>query len=1167
MNCARSETLSSTCSDNLGEGRPSFHRQLITRGTDSAEATTTLTPGHEWLLEVREQGNDAVVEIRDAADHLLAQADHPERRTGTRRIILSPQALPPPDDSGTLSLRVTGKEHAAVTGVVEIAAYALASLSRLPTCLGAYRSLAAADADYAIAQQISLGRLTSQTPAREIYMRAAEEYLAAEALLHTPGNAILRGEVALALAGVRYFDLQDWREAAEWADTAVRLLGPRDPYRRARAEALAAAAWIEMATDSAPAAAPGTPAPKPKELLRNARRTLRRLATFHLQRHEPYDAALQINNIGLAYMYDGRFPQCIAAAHSASRLFASLNEAPRQALAWQNQALCHWGLGHLPEALAAFNRALTGLKPDPYPQLYLLTLNNTALINFALGHLDESLRLHDRSLELATRTQNPREQAQSLYGIGVTYYALGDRIQAREFLERALAIRTAAFDGRGRRATLRSLATIHADDGEYAKAIDLDREALELANASDSQAATRIQLARHTAQGGDLRAALQMFAELIDSADLTDPLLQAQARLGRAVVERRAGVYEAALRDLSIAISIFRKFSQAPDEFAAGLERARVLHLTGYSNAALLALDQALNQSQAIRSQTANPELRAQLQLPLRPAYDLKLDLLYEKYGAATKAGEEHEATRLATVAFHSADAARARSFADIAAQQYSPAQRPELTGDLSRRDTLYQSLAGLRYALDIRLDRSGSADPRAKALTTEIAGLQRQVDTLNNAIATRTAIHVVPTDPTTRRAPAPITQVAAGPAAQLAAGSAPHVPADAAIIAYWLGEQSAYAWAITPAGIHWVRLSDTTSLTEAARAFHDALNRLADLPRERRLETASVLYTEIIRPIEQWVRPYKRWFFIPDAALDYVPFAALRTDAKATSPYIIAAHDVAVAPAAWMLLAAAHRASSPRPGRILLVSDPVYELSDPRLNLSHPLGTHASAMPSRTDAAAIHTLSNTDRLYRRIPGTAREAAAIQAQFPASDIDALSGVQAARGELLRRDWSQYRFIHIASHGYIDARMPQLSALVLSTYDQNGTPIQSALRTADLSSLTLTADVAVFSGCETALGKEVLNEGMVGIAYATLARGAGAVVSSLWQLPDEISANLMTDLYRHLEHDSMSPLTALSASMRSVLDRNPSADPALWAAFQVSVATTGESAYVHGRSLP
>jgi hypothetical protein len=176
------------------------------------------------------------------------------------------------------------------------------------------------------------------------------------------------------------------------------------------------------------------------------------------------------------------------------------------------------------------------------------------------------------------------------------------------------------------------------------------------------------------------------------------------------------------------------------------------------------------------------------------------------------------------------------------------------------------------------------------------------------------------------------------------------------------------------------------------------------------------------------------------------------------------------------MLLAPVRREGSATSGaRILLVSDPIYELSDPRLHLERARATgNASDYPPNP-------------LYRRIPGTAREASAIEAQFPAPDVDTLSGLQATRDRLLQLDWSRYRFIHIASHGYSDARMPQLSALILSAYDERGERIADALRAADLSSLTLNAEVAVFSGCDTALGKEVLNEGMVGISYATSCR--------------------------------------------------------------------------------
>jgi CHAT domain-containing protein len=64
------------------------------------------------------------------------------------------------------------------------------------------------------------------------------------------------------------------------------------------------------------------------------------------------------------------------------------------------------------------------------------------------------------------------------------------------------------------------------------------------------------------------------------------------------------------------------------------------------------------------------------------------------------------------------------------------------------------------------------------------------------------------------------------------------------------------------------------------------------------------------------------------------------------------------------------------------------------------------------------------------------------------------------------------------------------------------------------------------------------------------------VASLWPVADEIGARLMTEFYRHLLHDSMSAPAALGAAMRSVVSHDASADPALWAAFQVSVVALG-----------
>jgi CHAT domain-containing protein len=202
----------------------------------------------------------------------------------------------------------------------------------------------------------------------------------------------------------------------------------------------------------------------------------------------------------------------------------------------------------------------------------------------------------------------------------------------------------------------------------------------------------------------------------------------------------------------------------------------------------------------------------------------------------------------------------------------------------------------------------------------------------------------------------------------------------------------------------------------------------------------------------------------------------------------------------------------------------------------------------------------------KRLPWTARETAMIAALVPAGLVDQLSGGTATRARLLNEDWSRYRIIHLASHGVVDASMPQLSALLLGAYDDHGQRVEQAVRAADLELLTLNADIVALSACDTALGRDVAGEGSVGLAYTALARGAGAVIGSLWQAPDEMSAHVMTEFYRGILHDHLSPSGALGSAMRGELLRNPQADPALWAAFQVSVSrlqsrTQGKSSNV------
>jgi len=1101
-------------------GAPAHTAPLRTLGLAAATAELSVVAGHRYLIQVDEQGNDALVEIVDLRNGVIARADHPERRTGTRRILLTAP------DSQSLLVRVTGKEHAHALGSANVRVFDLAVLREHPDCMSILSELAEADGEYAAGQEISRGHSSSATSsARDAFLRAARAYLAAEKALAAPADQALRGQTELALAAVEYFDLDDWAQAADWARAAATTLGAEDPYRRARAEALLASAWIEIG--SAAPASRTLAGSESKGPLERARQLLRRLLRFHLARGEQYEAGLQLTNIGLTYLDQGSYQECIEASTGAGRLFAALHETQRLALAWQNRALCLWGLGRLPEARDWFERALADIGPEPYPRIYGLVMTNTALARYALGHYDESLRLYDRALAFTEKVQSPREKAYCLYGIGVNYYALGDRERAREFLERSLAIRTVALDGRGRMSSLRSLATIDAEQGRVEQALAADSEALGLAVAPSAIARIKIQQAVHTAAAGRPGQAKALLDEVLSTVSKSSPPIQAEALLQRAKLLRSMGRPREALQDLAAAGPGLRTFGNAMEQFEGDLERARAWRALGQPGEALAAVERALGQADAVRFQTANPELRAQLQTPLRPAYDLKLALLRERYEHAMAAGRNQEARALAAAAFATADASRARSFADVAAQNYSPAVRRELAPELHRREELYRELSARRFALDTRLDRFGPADPQARRLVADIADLSRQVDTVNTVIATRAG-----TPPRAGRERMRL----------------PSLPADTALVSYWLGSESAYAWAVLPGEIRWTRLAASPSaIAEQATALHRSLTRLVDLPIERRLGDARTLYMMIVQPLEPSVSQARRWVIIPDGALDYVPFAALQLrDGQSQSP-VVTEHDVAVTPAAWMLGESRAPAAVHERHRILLVADPVYQADDPRL---------AAVKNVRAGARFSAPVDNSTRDYQRLRFTAEEAAGISALFPAADVDELIGLQATRTRLLATDWSQYQFIHIATHGIADAQVPELSALILGSYDEGGPVADRAVRVADVSLKTLTAEVAVLSACETALGKEVRSDGLVGMSSTMLARGARAVVASLWPVPDELGARLMTEFYQHMLHDSMRPEAALGTAMRSMVLRDRPVDPALWAAFQLSVGTLG-----------
>ena len=189
------------------------------------------------------------------------------------------------------------------------------------------------------------------------------------------------------------------------------------------------------------------------------------------------------------------------------------------------------------------------------------------------------------------------------------------------------------------------------------------------------------------------------------------------------------------------------------------------------------------------------------------------------------------------------------------------------------------------------------------------------------------------------------------------------------------------------------------------------------------------------------------------------------------------------------------------------------------------------------------------DGLYLpRLDSTRREAEAILAAASPGDSFKAVDFDASRQTATRPDLSQYRIVHFATHGLLNNKHPEVSGIVLSLFDEQGQPQNGFLRLHDIYNLNLPADLVVLSACNTALGKEIRGEGIVGLTRGFMYAGTARVVASLWKVEDDATAELMTRFYHNMLKEGERPAAALRAAQVEMWNRKRWRAPYNWAAF-------------------
>lgn len=921
---------------------------------------------------------------------------------------------------------------------------------------------------------------------------AVEE--ARKALEHWRGAGVEPGR-ALLLLGVLHRQLDEPGSALEILERA-----------RVRFEAEGDAAGVAAAWNETGYVHWGAGRPEP------AREAYDRALTAWRTLGDGHGEAQALNNLGLVDHGQGALRQALERYEPAAGMLQAAGDLAQAALVRNNLAGVWDLLGEPRRALEGYRQALDLLRKTGDRSQEPRLLLNIAGIHRAVGERQEALSGYRQALDLFRAQGDRRGEGTALNGLGMVYQDLGELQRSRGLLEQALAQRRAAGDRRGEAVTLLNLGTLLDRLGEPRAALDLLHQSLALRESLGDRlgrAATLEQIGSVHASLGDDAEALRQFEAALAARggpeDRSDPAGRARALTFAAEAWIDLGDPGRAKELLLAGLELLRTVGHF-SEARALVALARAERDLGRPAEALARLDEAFERIEALRSRVASPELRASYLAAQRGAYELAVDIRLDLHRRDPRAGHDR-------VALEVSERARARSLLDLLATEGGNTDPA-----LAEKRRLLQERAGAKELRRLALIASDAAPERRRQVELEIEAVLLELQLLEGEASRRTA--------------APVLSTASIPEVQAL------LDGGALLLEYALGERRSILWAVSASSLDVFELPGRAEIEALASRVYRRWSTLDTAAQDD--GGAAELSRRLLGPVADRLGT-RRLAIVPDGALFYLPFGALPH--PSSNEPLLARHEVVTLPSA-SFLAVQRRALTSRPptsGTVAVLADPVFDPRDPRVR-------GGKQLPGSVSAGATRGVGEDLPLFDRLTSSRREAEAIASLAPKGEVLLALDFQARRSLLTGGRLAGFRILHFATHGTFHAEHPELSGIVLSLVDEAGRPQEGFLRLPDLHDLSLAADLVVLSGCQTALGREIRGEGLVGLSRGFLDAGARNVIASLWQVPDRATADLMGSLYRSLLEQGAAPAAALRQAQLAVRARRGWSDPYHWASF-------------------
>jgi CHAT domain-containing protein len=854
---------------------------------------------------------------------------------------------------------------------------------------------------------------------------------------------------------------------------------------------------------------------------------------------DPVGRSMTLSNIGIAYWGIGDRRKSLSYMEQFVSFLHDTAEQLKESTTLGNMCVIQNDLGEYKQALELCSKALEIKREIKDISGQATTLSNTGNIYGSTGDYQKALDLYWQALALHKSMNNEQGAAIVINNIGWAYGQLGEYEKAIEYYTQVME--TFRKRKNGFATLLSNIGVDYAKLYNFSKALEFHLQALELRpekDDRDGRANSLNNIANCYAHLGDKQKALDYYTQgvaLYRTIQNDRQLAIALKNFG--AFQRKDGQLVKALEYLNEARTLSAKVGDPDTEAEILSELARVEFARGDFLSARKLIEEAIARSESIRINLKSQSYRTSYLASVRKYYEFEMQVLM-------RLDEQRPNEGFAAAAVEVSEKSRARSLLELLREGRAEI-RQGVDPSLIERERHLQRLIAEASERQTRLLSGKYTEEQSLATSKDIDSLTTEYDQVQAHIRQSSPRYASLVEP----APLSVPEIQKRVLDQ-----------DTLLLEYALGEQKSFVWVVSQDAVKSFELPGRSTIEQAAKRFYQLLTeRGAAVPdetvaqRQRRLahvdmdypQAAASLSRMLLAPVAAQLGQ-KRLLIVAEGVLQYVPFVALPSPDGDVARPLLVDHEIVNLPSASVLAVLREEFGGRKPASktVAVLADPVFTANDSRLAMAVKTGGHESPF---VDAQRSAVESGVDDLVRlrfsrqeadeiaRLAGEKRNLKAVD--FAAN-----------RGTATDPRLGDYQIVHFATHGLINNQHPDLSGVVLSLVDEQGRPQNGFLRLYDIYNLKLNADLVVLSACQTALGKEIKGEGLVGLTRGFMYAGAPRVVATLWRIDDRATADMMRRFYEAMLKDGLRPAAALRAAQLSMLRDPRWHSPHFWAPF-------------------